>query len=134
MLQHTFFRYFPETLPNDDTTNQMLAMMHDDWNAHVRRVMQEVAHAHNVPLHEVFLEFEVAQGWQPLCDFLQIDECPTDTPFPHVNDRAHYERALFIFDKIGYIYTVFLLAIVYLVVRWGTRRVKGPTAGEKKHQ
>lgn len=38
-----------------------------------------------------FLDFNVVDGWKPLCKFLEdidIVDCPTDIPFPHEN-RAH---------------------------------------------
>ncbi|MBD5781580.1 hypothetical protein IEN85_18910 [Pelagicoccus sp. NFK12] len=34
------------------------------------------------------LVFEVAQGWQPLCDFLQVNA--PDTPFPRSNNREEF--------------------------------------------
>ena len=40
---------------------------------------------------ERLLEFEVAQGWEPLCAFLDVPV--PDTPFPRVNDQAMF-RAL----------------------------------------
>ena len=42
-----------------------------------------------------FLEFDVAQGWGPLCDFLDVPV--PDEPFPHLNDAAQF-RALFGLD------------------------------------
>lgn len=36
------------------------------------------------------LVFDVAQGWEPLCAFLQVPV--PDEPFPHVNDRAAIRR------------------------------------------
>lgn len=33
------------------------------------------------------LEFDVTQGWGPLCEFLDNSPAPS-TPFPHINDRA----------------------------------------------
>jgi hypothetical protein len=41
---------------------------------------------------ERLLEFDVAQGWEPLCAFLGV-EIPEE-PFPNVNDRAAF-RAFF---------------------------------------
>jgi hypothetical protein len=40
-----------------------------------------------------FLEFDVAQGWAPLCGFLGVD-VPPGEPFPNVNDTAQF-RAMF---------------------------------------
>ena len=39
------------------------------------------------------LEFDVRDGWQPLCDFLGR-AVPADTPFPHLNDRRWFRRVL----------------------------------------
>lgn len=35
------------------------------------------------------IEFRVADGWQPLCDFLGVPV--PDGPFPHVNDAASFQ-------------------------------------------
>jgi hypothetical protein len=40
-----------------------------------------------------FLEFDVVQGWEPLCTFLGVD-VPPGEPFPNVNDTAEF-RAMF---------------------------------------
>lgn len=44
-----------------------------------------------VPPHRL-LVFDVAQGWEPLCAFLDVPV--PDEPFPHVNDRAVIRRRL----------------------------------------
>ncbi|WP_306214705.1 sulfotransferase family protein [Actinoplanes sp. RD1] len=49
-----------------------------DHNAAVRR---------EVPAARL-LDFEVRQGWQPLCDFLGVPV--PDEPFPHTNDTASF--------------------------------------------
>ena len=57
----------------------------------------EVYHAHNeyirtmVPAGQL-LEYRVAEGWQPLCDFLGSPV--PDTPFPRTNDQAEFQRKL----------------------------------------
>jgi len=51
----------------------------EEHNAEVRRV---------VPA-ERLLEFEVSQGWQPLCDFLGVPA--PDKPFPRTNDTAAFQ-------------------------------------------
>jgi hypothetical protein len=38
---------------------------------------------------ERLLVFDVAEGWEPLCRFLDVP-IPTDRPFPHLNDRAAF--------------------------------------------
>jgi hypothetical protein len=44
-----------------------------------------------------FLEFDVVQGWEPLCAFLGVDG--PDEPFPNVNDTAQF-RAMFGLDAL----------------------------------
>lgn len=38
----------------------------------------------NVPSDRL-LEFSVTDGWEPLCEFLNVGI--PDTPFPHLNER-----------------------------------------------
>jgi hypothetical protein len=49
------------------------------FNAHLDAVRR------NVPANKL-LEFEVTDGWEPLCRFLGVDV--PDAPFPHLNERA----------------------------------------------
>jgi hypothetical protein len=57
----------------------------------------EVFHAHvalvksKVPADRL-LEFDVKQGWDPLCDFLGVPV--PDEPFPHLNDTASFRAML----------------------------------------
>lgn len=37
------------------------------------------------------LVYDVKEGWEPLCRFLQVD-VPVDTPFPRVNDTAAFQQ------------------------------------------
>lgn len=42
---------------------------------------------------ERLLVYEVAQGWEPLCDFLGVP-APVDEPFPRVNDAAAFRARM----------------------------------------
>ena len=44
-----------------------------------------------VPSHRL-LVYEVRQGWQPLCDLLEV-RVP-DEPFPHLNDSEAFEELI----------------------------------------
>jgi hypothetical protein len=46
------------------------------------------------------LVFDVAEGWEPLCAFLDVPV--PDTPFPRVNDRAEMMRRLYAARVAGY--------------------------------
>lgn len=57
---------------------------------------------HNARVREVIpssqlLEYNVRQGWEPLCDFLEIapNDCPLDRPFPKTNSArsVRYQAA-----------------------------------------
>jgi Sulfotransferase domain len=41
---------------------------------------------------ERLLVFDVKDGWEPLCKFLQVPI--PDTPFPHLNDGEHMQRMM----------------------------------------
>jgi hypothetical protein len=56
------------------------------YEAHVQDVRRRVP-------PERLLEFDVKQGWQPLCDFLG-QPVPAQEPFPHHNDRAYFRRVI----------------------------------------
>uniref|UniRef100_A0A6T6FWA0 Sulfotransferase domain-containing protein n=1 Tax=Craspedostauros australis TaxID=1486917 RepID=A0A6T6FWA0_9STRA len=49
----------------------------DSYETHNQRVRELI------PSHQL-LDYSVKQGWQPICDFLEIADCPT-TPFPKTN-------------------------------------------------
>ena len=60
---------------------------------HALRVFEEhTAEVRRVVPAERLLEFEVAQGWEPLCDFL--DRPVPETPFPRLNDTATFQQRL----------------------------------------
>ena len=48
------------------------------FNKHAEAVKQEVP-------ADRLLVFEAKQGWQPLCEFLEVDV--PDEPFPHANSK-----------------------------------------------
>lgn len=151
ILRSTFIRLFPLNLAQGYSTvskrEQRLGQYHDQWNEHVRAVMQEYAHTHNIALDDVFLDFQVQQGWEPLCRFLGIDDdqhpsCPhnnnnnnkeTDTvavPYPHVNDKHKYALFLSYLTLFGYAWTAVLLFMVYYLLRWFQQKLVAAVAPE----
>ncbi|MFI5941660.1 sulfotransferase family protein [Streptomyces uncialis] len=53
------------------------------FQEHTERVRVEIAPGR-------LLEYQVAQGWEPLCEFLGVPV--PDDPFPHENDRGAWKR------------------------------------------
>jgi len=78
-LQYSFKYGVREDFPKCGKQNYL------DYNAKIRSLVPK----------DKFLEFNVKQGWKPLCKFLGV-EVP-DMPFPRVNDtkswRAHVLRS-----------------------------------------
>jgi hypothetical protein len=56
------------------------------YEAHLQEVRRTVP-------PERLLEFDVKQGWEPLCAFLDRP-VPAGEPFPHRNDRAFFRRVI----------------------------------------
>jgi Sulfotransferase domain len=63
----------PIPLPDQDEATAIAS-----YEEHNRRVRA------TIPPKQL-LEYDVRQGWTPLCEFLEITNCPTETPFPKTN-------------------------------------------------
>ena len=58
--------------------------------AHAFEVFQQhIEEVKRVVPAEMLLVYNVKEGWGPLCAFLDVP-VPTDTPFPHLNDRESF--------------------------------------------
>lgn len=64
--------------------------VYESWTQHVRDT---------VPADRL-LVFDVAEGWEPLCEFLDVPV--PDEPFPRVNDRVTMLRRLRTMRAVGY--------------------------------
>ena len=72
------------------TTNKWLEGLYEVHNKHVRK---------HVPAHQL-LEYDVSQGWEPLCKFL--GKPIPDEPFPHRNDSQSMKRLRTIVQVVVY--------------------------------
>lgn len=59
------------------------------------------------------LIFQVKDGWQPLCQFLDVPV--PDVPFPHVNDTATMLRRFQITNVVSYLVPTALAGLVFYV-------------------
>lgn len=55
------------------------------YRAHLEEVQRTIP-------AERLLVYDVREGWGPLCSFLEVPV--PDVPFPHLNDRASFERSV----------------------------------------
>ncbi len=89
-----------------------------------RQRMIEIFHEHTeavkgtVPTDRLLI-FEVKEGWQPLCRFLDVPV--PDRPFPHVNDKAAMQRR---FQLIRIVLRVVPVALVGLLLYVLSRLMK----------
>lgn len=63
-----------------------------DWNEHV----SDLAKGREAG----YLEFNVKQGWEPLCSFLGVDV--PDVPFPRLNDKQEFLKLWELEEKKNY--------------------------------
>ncbi|HKY91529.1 MAG TPA: sulfotransferase [Nevskiaceae bacterium] len=84
--------------------------------AFYHRYIEEVR-AH-VPRDQL-LEFSVAQGWKPLCDFLGVPV--PSTPFPNTNDRAEFQARVDGVKRAAYV-SMGVAAALIAGVTWGAMR------------
>ena len=74
--------------PQSPTPTQNKAAAIASYEDHNRRVREMI------PANQL-LEYSVKEGWEPLCDFLDIEDCPT-TPFPKSNSaRSLHAQTIF---------------------------------------
>eukprot|EP00286_Rhodomonas_abbreviata_P002508 CAMPEP_0181346078 /NCGR_PEP_ID=MMETSP1101-20121128/33122_1 /TAXON_ID=46948 /ORGANISM="Rhodomonas abbreviata, Strain Caron Lab Isolate" /LENGTH=138 /DNA_ID=CAMNT_0023458139 /DNA_START=98 /DNA_END=514 /DNA_ORIENTATION=- len=66
-----------------------------------------------VPANRLLI-FNVKEGWEPLCKFLNLRNCPT-TPFPRVNDRAAAKTAAAMLSAIAHGWMLFPLLVFLLL-------------------
>ena len=66
--------YLSVPLPLPDQNKERAIASYEEHNRRVREVIPK----------DRLLEYNVKQGWEPLCEFLEIENCPT-TPFPKTN-------------------------------------------------
>jgi hypothetical protein len=69
------------------------------------------------------LEYSVKQGWKPLCDFLEIGDCP-DRPFPKTNSARSVQVQSI---RSTVVPLVFVLFIVFTLFARTFQRVTGRT-------
>lgn len=62
------------------------------------------------------LVFEVKQGWEPLCRFLNVPV--PDTLFPHLNDKKQFKTLLMVQKLLPWVAGILLIFATLIIVRW----------------
>jgi hypothetical protein len=84
----------------------------------------EVFNRHNAEVQRIvpperLLVYNVKQGWEPLCGFLDVPV--PETPFPHLNDSAEFQRMRQRRIRKAQLTFGIVLALVALILGWLAR-------------
>ncbi|MEM7125991.1 MAG: flavodoxin [Chloroflexota bacterium] len=77
------------------------------FNAHNEEVKRVVP-------PEKLLVFNVKDGWEPLCEFLDVP-MPQGVPFPHLNDKESIRKGLNSLRMVGYAVPMIALGVTALI-------------------
>ncbi|MEZ4708252.1 MAG: sulfotransferase [Caldilineaceae bacterium] len=77
------------------------------FNAHNAAVTQQTP-------PKRLLVFDVKEGWEPLCNFLEVPV--PDTPFPHLNDAKTFRRLWFFATGFLVVVAVVIVAILIFLL------------------
>jgi len=83
------------------------------FNQHIEEVKKTI-------LPEKLLIYEVKQGWEPLCEFLDVP-IPQDKPFPHFNDKSEYPKRIKQRQRIVKLVYTTIFGILTLISWWWLR-------------
>lgn len=110
----------PLPLPNQNKESSIAS--YEEHNRRVREVIPE----------DKLLVYSVKQGWEPLCDFLEVENCPS-TPFPKSNSARSVQVqsiAAFVVPLMVVLFIVFYLFTTVFqrvtgmtVLQWGNRKL-----------
>ena len=92
----TYLRWLFAVINKDDTfITSTVPQMYQNKEEAIRSYEDHNRRVRELVPPENLLEYSVKQGWEPLCDFLEIKDCPT-TEFPRTNStRSLRSQTLF---------------------------------------
>ena len=123
--------------PFPEQNKEMAIASYEEHNRRVRET---------IPSH-LLLEYNVKQGWDPLCKFLEIAECP-ETPFPKTNSARSLQVQTISAQLVPLIVSLFVIFTIFAkgfqaitgkpVIAWArcksfelTRNIQRAMNGEK---
>lgn len=112
-LRHDLFRYTPTNGHPEGYLNP--SVLKKGYLAHIQNVRNAVP-------KERLLEFDVKQGWEPLCNFLDLPI--PDVPFPHVNDKAKVRGMMLCYEMITWAFMPWPIYVIFIFIWIKNRLVK----------
>lgn len=105
--------YLTHPFPLPDQNKERAIKSYEEHNRRVREIIPS----------ELLLEYNVKQGWGPLCKFLEIEECPTG-PFPRTNSSHSVQVQAISSFVVPLVVVLFIVFTLFSVV---FQRVTGKT-------
>ena len=84
---------------------------------------QHIAEVKRIVPPERLLVYEVTEGWEPLCRFLQVP-VPSGKPFPHLNDSMGFQKVRKQRARNAQMLFSAIFVLVPLLIIWLARRVQ----------
>jgi len=79
---------------------------------HTRMIFEKhIEEVKRIVPNEKLLIFNVSEGWEPLCSFLDVSV--PDIPFPRTNETAKMQRNLHVLKFLGYLPWGLLILIIF---------------------
>jgi len=105
--------FITSSIPKIHQNKELAIQSYEEHNRKVREI---------IPADRL-LEYSVKQGWQPLCDFLEIADCPT-TPFPKTNSARSVQVQSISSTVVPLVVVLFVLFTLFAK---GFQRLTGRT-------
>ena len=99
-----FYRWQIKLIPTLRKQASLHQAIMRDWTSNFDSIGPQMHTQHNAKVRKIvpkerLLEFNVKQGWGPLCEFLDVPV--PDVPFPHANDTNEIKRLIFMLRATG---------------------------------
>jgi hypothetical protein len=108
--------YMDGIIPSSNNIKENAITSYEEHNRRVREIIPA----------EQLLEYNVKQGWEPLCQFLEIENCPKDKPFPKTNSaRSMKAQSNTAFYAVA-------IVVIYLIRKMMTRSKQPAKDSSKK--
>jgi hypothetical protein len=96
-----------------------------DWSKEnvIKRYNEHNQHVIDTCPKDKLLVFEVSEGWEPLCKFLEVPV--PDIPFPHVNEAKEFQQLVLALSAMGYAALGLCVGAGALAVMAGSKYLTG---------
>ena len=98
--------YITSIIPKDESIKENAIASYEEHNRRVREVIPP----------DQLLEYSVKDGWEPLCEFLEIENCPT-TSFPRSNSARSMRAQSYAAFWAATVFLFYLLVKLHMTLK-----------------